>query len=63
MATYVFLLIIMGSNSVSMQVTPMEDMSQCKAAISAMKKAEKERSWIDTEARIHSVKCVEVPRG
>lgn len=60
MATYVFLLIIMGSQSPIMQITPMEDMSQCHAAIKAMNKAEKDRSWIDTSARIHSVQCVEV---
>lgn len=62
MATYVFLLIIMGSKSPIMQVTPMEDMSQCKAAIRAMDKAENDRSWIDTSARIYSAKCVEVSR-
>lgn len=62
MATYVFLLIIMGSKSPIMQVTPMEDMSQCRAAIRAMDKAENDRSWIDTGARIYSAECVEVSR-
>ncbi|BEM75695.1 hypothetical protein SME36J_51180 (plasmid) [Serratia marcescens] len=34
--TYIFLIIVVSSQSMSMQVQPMQDIAQCKAAIKAI---------------------------
>lgn len=58
--SYVFLIMVLSSQSVNMQVEPMENMAQCQAAIKALAVADRERSWNKTSPRINNIKCVEV---
>lgn len=41
-----------------MQIEPMESMEQCQAAIKAIDKAEKLRSWSDISPRINNIHCI-----
>ncbi|WNY86573.1 hypothetical protein [Leclercia adecarboxylata] len=61
--SYVFLIMVLTSQSMNMQVEPMENMAQCQAAIKALAIADKERSWNEMSPRIDNIKCVEVKRG
>ncbi len=58
--SYVFLIMVLVSQSMSMQVEPMENMARCQAAIKALAIAEQERSWNEASPRINNIKCVEV---
>lgn len=58
--SYVFLIMVLTSQSMNMQVEPMENMDQCQAAIKALAIAERERSWNETSPRVNNIKCVEV---
>lgn len=58
--SYVFLIMVLTSQSMNMQIEPMENMAQCQAALKALAIAERERSWNETSPRINNIKCVEV---
>ncbi len=58
--SYIFLIMVLTSQSMNMQVEPMENMAQCQAALKALAIAERERSWNETSPRINNIKCVEV---
>ncbi|MGM8528953.1 hypothetical protein [Enterobacter asburiae] len=58
--SYVFLIMVLTSQSMNMQVEPVENMDQCQAAIKALAIAERERSWNETSPRVNNIKCVEV---
>ena len=58
--SYFFLVMVITSQSMNMQVEPMESMEQCQAAIKAISLADEQRSWNETSPRINNIKCVEV---
>lgn len=58
--SYVFLIMVVISNSSNMQVEPMESMEQCQAAIQAIGMANEQRTWRDANPRVDNVKCIEV---
>lgn len=58
--SYVFLIMVITSNTSNMQVEPMHSMEQCQAAIKAISISDDQRSWRDTSPRINNIKCVEV---
>lgn len=58
--SYIFLIMVITSQSMNMQVEPMESMAQCQAAIKAIDLADEQRSWNETSPRINNIKCVEV---
>ncbi|TXE26197.1 hypothetical protein FOT62_23510 [Serratia marcescens] len=58
--TYIFLIIVVSSQSMSMQVQPMQDMAQCKAAIKAIDIASEKSTWSENIPQINNIKCVEV---
>ncbi|HHN6461358.1 TPA: hypothetical protein ACP681_002960 [Escherichia coli] len=58
--SYFFLIMVISSQSMNMQVEPMESMEQCQAAIKAISVADEQRSWNETSPRINNIKCVEV---
>lgn len=58
--SYVFLIMVLTSQSMNMQVEPMDNIDQCQAAIKALAIAERERSWNETSPRVNNIKCVEV---
>lgn len=58
--SYFFLIMVITSQSMNMQVEPMESMEQCLAAIKAISLADEQRSWNETSPRINNIKCVEV---
>lgn len=58
--SYVFLIMVLTSQSMNMQIEPMENIAQCQAAIKALAIANRERSWNETSPRINNIKCVEV---
>ncbi|EFF9317885.1 hypothetical protein Q2Q18_003441 [Escherichia coli] len=58
--SYIFLIMVITSQSMNMQVEPMESMAQCQAAIKAIGLADEQRSWNETSPRINNIKCVEV---
>ncbi|CAM8680490.1 MULTISPECIES: hypothetical protein [Enterobacteriaceae] len=58
--SYFFLIMVITSQSMNMQVEPMESMEQCQAAIKAISLADEQRSWNETSPRINNIKCVEV---
>ncbi|PSH28794.1 hypothetical protein BLA51_17045 [Yersinia pseudotuberculosis] len=58
--SYIFLIIVISSQSSNMQVTPMQSMEQCKAAIKSIDILRDQGSWSDYVPRINEVKCVEV---
>ncbi|HBS6889075.1 TPA: hypothetical protein MAN73_003547 [Klebsiella pneumoniae] len=60
---YFFLIFVISSQSLNMQVVPMQSMEQCNAAIKAMKIAEDKRTWHDVSPDVDSVQCVEVNHG
>ncbi|HGY5136624.1 TPA: hypothetical protein ACNV5S_005057 [Citrobacter braakii] len=58
--SYIFLIMVITSQSMNMQVEPMESMEQCQSAIKAISFADEQRSWNETSPRINNIKCVEV---
>lgn len=58
--SYVFLIMVITSNTSNMQVEPMQSMEQCHAAIKALSIADEQRSWSETSPRVNNIKCVEV---
>lgn len=58
--SYFFLIMVITSQSMNMQVEPMESMEHCQAAIKAISLADEQRSWNETSPRINNIKCVEV---
>lgn len=58
--TYVFLIMVISSQSMNMQVEPMQSMEQCQAAIKAIEMVDGQRSWYESSPRIDNVKCVQV---
>lgn len=60
--SYVFLIMVLSSQSMSMsmQVEPMQSMKQCQAAIKALSIAGEQRSWSEISPRVNNIKCVEV---
>lgn len=58
--SYFFLIMVISSQSMNMQVEPMESMEQCQAAIKAINLADEQRSWTETSPSINNIKCVEV---
>lgn len=59
---YVFLIMAINSNTSNMQVEPMEDLKQCRAAIDAIKIADGKSSWGNTLPRVGFIDCIEVTR-
>lgn len=59
---YVFLIIVVSSQSMSMQVEPMQSMEQCRAALKAIDIAqvENDKTWMETLPKINNARCVEV---
>lgn len=57
---HIFLIIVVSSQSMSMQVQPMQDMAQCKAAIKAIDIVSENSAWFENMPRINQIKCVEV---
>ncbi|MFN1146820.1 hypothetical protein [Serratia liquefaciens] len=57
---HIFLIIVVSSQSMSMQVQPMQDMAQCKAAIKAIDIAREQSSWGEAIPSVNNIKCVEV---
>ncbi|MCE9885164.1 hypothetical protein [Obesumbacterium proteus] len=59
---YIFLIVVVSSQSMSMQIEPMQDMAQCQAALKAIDIAQKETSktWTETIPSINNARCVEV---
>jgi hypothetical protein len=58
--SYFFLIFVITSNTSNMQVTPMQRMEQCQAAITAMKIAKEKRTWRDASSEINNAQCIEV---
>lgn len=60
--TYIFLIIVVSSQSMSMQVEPMQNMEQCRAALKAIDiaRVETDKTWTETLPRINNARCVEV---
>ena len=58
--SYVFLIMVLTSQIMNMQIEPMYNIAQCQAAIKALAIANRERSWNETSPRINNLKCVEV---
>lgn len=58
--TYIFLIIVVSSQSMSMQVQPMQSMDQCNSAIKAIDIASENSAWFENIPRINQIKCVEV---
>lgn len=58
--SYIFLIIVISSQSSSMQVTPMQSMVQCEAAIKSIEIVREQGSWSDYIPKINQAKCVEV---
>lgn len=58
--SYIFLIIVISSQSSNMQVTPVQSMEQCEAAIKSIDILRDQGSWSDYVPRINQVKCVEV---
>lgn len=60
--TYIFLIIVVSSQSMSMQVEPMQSMEQCRAALKAIDIAqvETDKTWMETLPKINNARCVEV---
>lgn len=58
--TYIFLIIVVSSQSQSMQVQPMQSMKQCNAAIKAIDITSENSAWFENIPRINQIKCVEV---
>ncbi|EOZ4909616.1 hypothetical protein ACQRRZ_002677 [Enterobacter hormaechei] len=54
--SYFFLIMVITSQSMNMQVEPMESMEQCQAAIKAISLADEQRSWNETSPRINNIK-------
>ncbi|WBF44481.1 hypothetical protein [Serratia rubidaea] len=57
---YIFLIIVVSSQSMNMQVQPMQSMEQCKAAIKSINIAREQSTWRENIPRINNIKCVEV---
>lgn len=59
---YIFLIIVVSSQSMSMQVEPMQSMEQCRAALKAIDIAqvETDKTWTETLPNINNARCVEV---
>lgn len=57
---YIFLIMVITSQSMNMQVEPMESMEQCQAAIKAIGLADEQRLWNETSPSINNIKCVQV---
>lgn len=60
--TYIFLILVISSNTSNQQIIPMQSMAQCEAAKIALHMAEEKRSWRDVSPRINNVQCIEVTR-
>ncbi|CVB25543.1 hypothetical protein [Serratia marcescens] len=58
--TYIFLIIVVSSQSMNMQVQPMQSMEQCQAAIKSIDIAREQSTWSENIPRINNIKCVEV---
>lgn len=58
--SYFFLIMVITSQSMNMQIEPMKSMEQCQAAIKAISLADEQRSWNEISPRINNIKCVEV---
>lgn len=59
---YIFLIVVVSSQSMNMQIEPMQDMAQCQAALKAIDIAQTETSktWTETIPSINYARCVEV---
>ena len=60
--SYVFLIMVIYSNTSNMQVEPMQSMEQCRAAIQAINIAKDKATWGETLPRTGFLNCVEVNR-
>lgn len=58
--SYVFLIMVIYSNTSNMQVEPMQSMEQCRAAIQAINIAKDSAGWGGSYPNTKSMKCVEV---
>lgn len=58
--SYIFLIIVISSQSSNLQVTPMQSMEQCQAAIKSIDVVREQGSWSDYVPKINQAKCVEV---
>ena len=60
---FIFLIVVMSSNTANQQLIPMDTMQQCKAAIRAMELVKEKRTgWNDYSPRVDNAHCIEVPR-
>nr|WP_279079306.1 hypothetical protein [Hafnia alvei] len=59
---YIFLIVVVSSRSMSMQIEPMQDMAQCQAALKAIDIAQTETSktWSEIIPSINNARRVEV---
>lgn len=60
--SYVFLIMVIYSNTSNMQIETMQSMEQCRAAIQAIKIARDKASWGESLPRTGFLDCVEVKR-
>ncbi|CAI1103737.1 Uncharacterised protein [Serratia ficaria] len=58
--SYFFLIIVVSSQSMNMQVQPMQSMEQCQAAIKSIDIAREKSTWSENIPRVNNIKCVEV---
>lgn len=58
--SYVFLILVLYSNTSNLQIEPMDSMQQCRAAIKALDVARETKSWTDELPRVNYAKCIEV---
>ncbi|NLU17990.1 MAG: hypothetical protein GXW94_19890 [Serratia liquefaciens] len=58
--SYFFLIIVVSSQSMNMQVQPMQSMEQCQAAIKSIDIASEKSTWSEAIPRVNNIKCVEV---
>ncbi|WJZ70051.1 hypothetical protein [Pantoea phage PA-1] len=62
--SYIFLIIVISSNTSNQQIIPMDSMQQCNAALKALELVKEKRTgWNDFSPRVDNAHCVEVPNA
>lgn len=60
---FIFLIVVMSSNTAIQKLIPMKSMQQCKASFQAMELVKEKRTgWNEYSPRVDSAHCIEVPR-
>lgn len=60
MTSYIFLVMVITSNTSNMQIEAMQSMEQCEAALKAIKIADGKRTWRDVNPNVNNAYCIEV---